>query len=70
MVKLTTSECRKRARKYEAECKWTKALEWYDKAIRAYPRPVGALAELDLNNLKAAKQEIALFIKRIKKDVK
>jgi len=61
--KLTTSECRKRARKYEAECKWTKALEWYGKAISRYPHPIGALAELDLNNLKAAKREVAAFIK-------
>ena len=60
---LTTSECRKRARKYESECKWTQALEWYDKAIDRYPKPVGALGKSDLDNLKAARRGIKMFIR-------
>lgn len=59
----TTAEYRRLAYQYEEQAKWGKALEYYNKAIEAYPEVTGPLAESDLHTLKEKSKGIANFIK-------
>ena len=62
----TTAEYRKKAYAYAAQANWKKALEYYDKAIKAYPKVTGPLAKADLDNLKAERKGIANTVKAVK----
>ncbi len=59
----TTAEYRRLAYQYEEQAKWGKALEYYNKAIEAYPKVTGPLAKSDLHALKEKSKGIANFIK-------
>jgi hypothetical protein len=49
---MNTAYYRKQAQKAESELRWSDAAELWDKAAKAYPSNSGALAKLDIANMK------------------